>query len=54
MYTYQAGQEVEDDVEDDSRYKLDRNICNDTSECFGERMNEGIRSLLLDDRPLVV
>lgn len=52
--TYQASQEVEDDVEYHRRHKLYRYVGNNARQCFGEGMDECIGSLFFNDRPLVV
>jgi hypothetical protein len=52
--TYETGQEIQGDIECHSCQKLNGKVGNDTTQCFGEGMDKGVRSLFLDDRALVI
>jgi hypothetical protein len=51
---YQAGEEVEDNVEHYRRHKFDRYVCDYTPQGFCKGMHKSIRSLLLNDRSLII
>jgi hypothetical protein len=54
LWTYQAGQKVEYDVEHGSRYEFDWDIGNNPTKRFREWVDKGVRCLLLNDGALVV